>query len=178
MQFQFKLKIGQTEFTFGETATTQTEFFKKVSFYTSLPQVGPNGEDDLVVVFRTTKEGHEYYSLISDKAGMEYKFGQSQKAPGELFGKGWEPKYVPEQAVAATPGVQAQVQPQPQTQIQPQVQQQVQPQVQQQVVQQQPQVQQQQVVQQQPQVQQQVVQQQAPAAQNQATDILKQFGVN
>lgn len=180
MQIQFKLNLGGMEFTVIESADTHAEFIEKVSFFSDLPKVGPNGEDDLRFVHRQTKEGHNYYSLISDLANKEYKLGQSQKNPGALFGKGWEDKYVPVEdttQVATATGFGQQ----PVTQQAPVTQQ-----VQQPVVNQAAQVVQQQVVQQP--VQQQVVQQPvvnqavpttAPTVANQAVanDVLSQFGI-
>lgn len=93
MQVQFKLKIGQNEFILTESVENHSEFFQKLHFYSTLPQVGPNGEDDLVLTFRVAQGQYEYYSIVSKKAGQEYKFGQSKKNDGTLFGKGWEPLY-------------------------------------------------------------------------------------
>lgn len=93
MQVQFKLKIGQNEFILTESVENHSEFFQKLHFYSTLPQVGPNGEDDLVLTFRVAQNQYEYYSIVSKKAGLEYKFGQSKKNDGTLFGKGWEPLY-------------------------------------------------------------------------------------
>lgn len=99
MEVKFKLNIGGMEYTVTETAENHAEFIEKVSFFSDLPKLGPNGEDDLKFTYRQTpKEGHKYYSLVSDKAGKEYKLGQSQKQPGELYGKGWEDVYVPQNA--------------------------------------------------------------------------------
>ncbi len=182
MQIQFKLNLGGMEFTVVETADTHAEFFEKVTFFSDLPKVGPNGENDLRFVHRQTKEGHNYYSLISDLANKEYKFGQSQKNPGALFGKGWEEKYVPvegaTQAAGATSGF-GQAQPVTQQTVNQAAQVITQP-VQQPVAQvvQQPVAQ---VVTQpvQPQVVQQPVVNQTQPAANQAVanDVLSQFGI-
>lgn len=141
MQVEYKLKLGQDEFVIKAEAKTQAEFFEKMSFFSSIPKVGPNGEDDLQLVHRTP-QGYNYYSLVSKKAKMEYKFGQSKENIGNLFGKGWEPLYTqgetgngaapgivsgapigqPQQTQAV--GIQAptqQVTPQPQQAIQPQI---------------------------------------------------------
>lgn len=104
MQFSFKITVGTTEITLTEEAASHQDFVKKLSFYSSIPTKGPNGEDDLRFVHRTTSQGHEYYSIISDKANMEYKFGQSQKEPGTMYGKGWEEKYVGDENGAAQNG--------------------------------------------------------------------------
>lgn len=118
MQFQFKITIGTTEITVVENAESQAEFVEKVSFFSGLPTTGPNGETDLKLVHRRTKEGYNYYSIVSEKAGKEFNLGQSQKEPGKLFGKGWEDLYVGEQGdtnVVGGIGTQ-QAQPVPQTQ--------------------------------------------------------------
>lgn len=92
MQFKLKKKIGQTEFEITETAEDAKDFFKRVSFFNTLPSVGPNGEDDLVITYRATKEGHEYFSIVSQKAKQEFKLGQS-KDNITLYAKGWEPLF-------------------------------------------------------------------------------------
>lgn len=96
MKIQFNLVIGKNNFLITEEAENQAEFVEKMAFFTKIPKVGPNGEDDLEMVFRTTSQGHKYYSLVSKKADQEFMFGQSQKRPGELFEKGWQPLYKPE----------------------------------------------------------------------------------
>lgn len=93
---KFTKKIGSNSFEFECEVTSQADFFEKSSFFSSLPSVGPTGEDDLVLQYRKTKGGFEYYSIVSEKAGQEFKFGQSKATEGDLFPKGWEPIYVPE----------------------------------------------------------------------------------
>lgn len=102
MQFTFKKKIGDTEFTFTEDATDIKEFFRKVSFVSELPSVGPNGETDLVLQYRTTKSGDDYYSIVSKKADQELKLGQ-HKGAETLFVKGWEEIYKGSDLVQNTP---------------------------------------------------------------------------
>ena len=93
MQIEFTLNLGGVEFKITEEADSHAKFFEKVSFFSMLPKVGPNGEADLKFVHRTTKEGYDYYSLVSESAKKEYTFGQPQKEPGVLFGKGWQDLY-------------------------------------------------------------------------------------
>ena len=97
MKVQFELTIGQNKFTLIEDVETHADFFKKLDFYSALPKTGPNGEDDLVLRHRKakTKDGKpcDYFSIVSQKAKQEYKFGQSQGVNGQLFPKGWEPLY-------------------------------------------------------------------------------------
>ncbi len=93
MQFSFKITVGTTEFTIQETATNHLEFFKKASFFTTLPTVGPNQETDLELRARTTQKG-VYYSIVSPSAKKEFKLGVSQKEAGTLFPKGWDDLYV------------------------------------------------------------------------------------
>jgi len=92
MDIQFKKVIGKTEFTFNVQAEGLKDFFEKVSVYEDLPTQGPNGETDLRIAFRTTKQGHKYYSVVSDQAKQEFKFGQSTDNV-TMFPKGWEPLY-------------------------------------------------------------------------------------
>lgn len=93
MKVQFELAVGENKFTLIEDVETHSDFFKKLSFYATLPKVGPNGETDLVLTYRVAQKQYEYYSIVSQKAGMEYKFGQSKDSKGSLFAKGWEPLY-------------------------------------------------------------------------------------
>lgn len=189
MEIQFKLNIGGMEITITEQAENQAEFVEKVAFFSTLPNKGPNGEDDLKLVHRVTSKGHNYYSIISEQAQKEYKLGQSQREPGKLFGKGWEDLYNPENA---NNGVSNQADPFAQAAQQQPVQQQQQPAQQQQAsydpfaqaAQQQP-VQQQPVQQADPFAQQLAQPQQqtppsnnTPAANNQVVnDVLSQFNI-
>jgi hypothetical protein len=119
MQVEYKLLIGQDVFTLKTEVKDEIEFFKKMSFYSNMPKVGPNGEDDLKIVHRTTKEGYNYYSLVSEKAKMEFKFGQINDKDGGLYPKGWEPLYQKEtsQNGAAAPAFGSQAAPQAQAQV-------------------------------------------------------------
>lgn len=93
MKVQFELVIGENKFTLIEDVESNTDFFKKLHFYSTLPKVGPNGETDLQLRFRIAQKQYEYYSIVSEKAGMEFKFGQPKEGKGVLFPKGWEPIY-------------------------------------------------------------------------------------
>ena len=129
MQFSFKKVIGETEFTIIETADNTKELIKKVAFFSSLPSVGPGGETDLVLTHRTTKEGHEYYSIVSQKAKKEFNLGQN-KDMISLFAKGWDDLFIPENNVQNTNvgpqglGQAQQYAPAPAQQLQPQANQQ------------------------------------------------------
>lgn len=92
MNVKTKIKIGADEFEISQDVADQTEFFKFSAFFSSIPKVGPKGETDLKLVHRTP-QGYNYFSLVSEIAQQEYKFGQSKENPGTLFGKGWEPLY-------------------------------------------------------------------------------------
>lgn len=93
MEFEFELLVGSSKFMIRDQAESHAEFFEKASFFANLPLVGPNGETDLKLLHRTTSKGHNYYSIVSEKAKLEFKFGQSQQNPGSLFAKGWKPLY-------------------------------------------------------------------------------------
>lgn len=94
LQVEYKLKLGQDEFTLKAEVKNEKEFFETMSFYSNLPRTAPRGSTDLKLVFRTTKQGHKYYSLISEKEKMEFKLGQNlENKGGGLFPKGWEPAY-------------------------------------------------------------------------------------
>ena len=89
MKFRFTKTIGKNAFTFEGECSTHAEFFEKASFFSALPEVGPNGEDDLIIEHRTPK-GHDYYQITSPSAKMEFKFGLKKDDKGALFPKGWE----------------------------------------------------------------------------------------
>jgi hypothetical protein len=109
VKIKFDLIIGNNKFEITEEAEDQASFVEKMSFFTKIPKTGPNGENDLELVFRTTKQGHKYYSLVSKLADQEFMFGQSQQRPGELFEKGWQPLFKPDaNAVQQQPVQQAQ----------------------------------------------------------------------
>lgn len=97
MKAQFEVIIGENKFILSEEIENQADFFKKLHFYSSLPKAAPNGSTDLVLRFRKAKtklgKDCEYYSIVSEKEKMEYKFGQQQGVVGGLFPKGWEPLF-------------------------------------------------------------------------------------
>lgn len=93
LQIEYKIKLGQDEFTIRAEVLDEKDFFQKMSFYSNLPKVGPNGENDLKITHRTTTEGYNYYSLVSESAKQEYKFGQINEKDGGLYPKGWQPLY-------------------------------------------------------------------------------------
>lgn len=115
MQAKFRLKIGQDEFELNFDVKDEKDFFEQVSFYSGLPKAAPNGATDLKIAFRTTKEGHKYYSLVSEKEKMEFRLGQNKENQGGgLFPKGWQPLYEKEtdetQQGAPAPAFGSQVQ--------------------------------------------------------------------
>lgn len=106
MKVQFELVVGENKFTLIEDVDNNADFFKKLHFYSTLPKVGPNGETDLVLTYRVAQKKYDYYSIVSQKAKMEFKFGQSLENKGSLFAKGWEPLYEGnDETDVATPSV-------------------------------------------------------------------------
>jgi hypothetical protein len=94
LQVTYRLKVGLDEFELKADVKDEKEFFETVSFYSNLPKTAPGGATDLKIVFRTTKKGHKYYSLVSESEKQEFKFGQNMEASGGgLFPKGWAPLY-------------------------------------------------------------------------------------
>lgn len=95
----YRLKLGQDEFELQAEVKDEKEFFETMSFYSSLPKTAPNGSTDLKLVFRTTKKGHKYYSLVSESEKKEFKLGQNLEANGGgLFPKGWDDLYQGEES--------------------------------------------------------------------------------
>lgn len=107
MQFSFEITVGTTKFTITENAENHKEFIKKAAFFSSLPAKGPNGEEDLKLVYRTTKEGHEYYSIVSERAGKELQLGQS-KDMKSLYVKDWDQLFVGNKQQNSAPQAQSQ----------------------------------------------------------------------
>lgn len=94
LKVSYRLKVGQDEFELNLDVKDEKQFFEQVAFYSNLPKTAPGGATDLKIVFRTTKKGHKYYSLISEIEQMEFKFGQNLEANGGgLFPKGWQKAY-------------------------------------------------------------------------------------
>lgn len=93
MLVKYTLRFGADEFELNVDVKDEKEFFEKLSFYSSLPKAAPGGSTDLKLRFRTTKENYKYYSLICETEGLEYTFGQENKAGGQLFAKGWQAVY-------------------------------------------------------------------------------------
>lgn len=90
----YKLKLGQDEFELHADVKDEKEFFETLSFYSNLPRIAPGGSDDLKISFRTTKKGHKYYSLVSEKEKKEFKLGQNLDSNGGgLFPSGWDDLY-------------------------------------------------------------------------------------
>lgn len=98
------IPLGNTQITVQRTFSSDQEFVEKLAFLSSLPTVGPNGEKDLKFVARTTKEGHKYYSIVCESAKKEFKFGQSQKQIGTMYGKGWEDLFLSDGQQSAPSG--------------------------------------------------------------------------
>ena len=112
LQVEYRLKLGQDEFVLKAEVKDEKEFFETMSFYSSLPKAAPGGSTDLKISFRTTKEGHKYYSLVSEKEKLEFKFGQNKENQGGgLFPKSWESLYQGDKEQSA-PQQQYQQQPQ------------------------------------------------------------------
>jgi hypothetical protein len=109
LQVEYRLKLGQDEFLIKADVKDEKEFFEKMSFYSSLPKTAPGGSNDLKLSFRQTKDGYTYYSLVSEKEQVEYRFGQlKDQEAGALFPKGWAPVYKAENDQApATQGAPA-----------------------------------------------------------------------
>jgi hypothetical protein len=85
------MTVGTDEFNITIEAANEKEVFEKLSFFANMPKTGPNGETDLKLRFKQVDD-YTYYSLVSEQAGQEFRFGISKKDKS-LFPKGWEPLY-------------------------------------------------------------------------------------
>jgi len=93
MNFEVKLKIGEIEVKVSDNAASDKELLEKLEFLSEIPKVGPNGNTDLKISVRQTKEGHTYYEIVDNKAKKRFQFGQSKTKAGKLFPKGWNDLY-------------------------------------------------------------------------------------
>ncbi len=92
MKIERSFKVGNSEYKVEFTAENFAKFVETASLFDMLPTKGPNGETDLTLQVRHTAKG-PYYSVVSVQADQEFSLGVSQKRPGELFPKGWQPIY-------------------------------------------------------------------------------------
>ena len=92
MLYELKVKIGKKEFLIRDEASSQKDLMTKLAFWTSLPEAGPSGNDNLKVSHRTPK-GYEYISIVDEEAGQELTLGFYKEREGELFVKDWKPVY-------------------------------------------------------------------------------------
>ncbi len=92
MEFSFPKQIGNRIITIKFEADTPADFFEQIAFYDSLPERSPKGATDLRFVVRHPKDKSgnpvTYYSIISEKDGLELKIGQHRNNPKSLFVKG------------------------------------------------------------------------------------------
>ncbi len=100
MEYNFKTKIGQTDFVFKGEFTDIKAFFKQVSALRglSVPKCRICDSTSLWVNFRHV-DGFDYYSVRCNACQGEFKFGQLKDNSG-LFPKSWE-KYEPKDSPPA-----------------------------------------------------------------------------
>lgn len=90
MKFTITKNLGKHCFTFEDEAHTQSDWFRKSQFYTSLPEsCGHCGSVDLDPRFRITKEGYKYVDIHCPSCNHQLQFGMSQNFEGEVFKKTW-----------------------------------------------------------------------------------------
>lgn len=94
MKFTAQIKFGNRMITIEDEAADLRDMFHKMNIYDALPSEGPGGEEDLKFSHRVVKNGRgqdcDYYSVVCEKAGQEFKFGILSTSK-DLFPKGWEP---------------------------------------------------------------------------------------
>lgn len=88
MKVRTRIQVGGRSLDLEFDAENERQVFERLSFWDSLPQAGPGGEEDLKFCYRTP-QGYEYYSLVCESAGMEFMFGQT-KEDKSLFPKAWQ----------------------------------------------------------------------------------------
>lgn len=84
MKFTYTVNIGNKRFRIEDEAATQQEFFEKVAPMQAL-EIAAFGRENVYLSFRTTRDGHKYYALVSPTDNHEFALGMSQRRPGELF---------------------------------------------------------------------------------------------
>ena len=92
MQVKFPVKVGDVTYEITAKVNNLKELFKVAGpFAECIPSKGPNGEEDLKLVYREVK-GYTYYSVVSESAGQEFALGE-HKEGDTLFKKGWQDLY-------------------------------------------------------------------------------------
>jgi len=91
-------KIGNSEYEFSTQIATISQFIEFASALEEIPSVSESGGTNVKPKFRTTKDGHSYYSIVDGDTGREFELGQLKNATGlaNLFPKAWKDPYVPQ----------------------------------------------------------------------------------
>lgn len=88
MRFSVKVPFGRLEILIEDEAIDHKDFIRKMDFYGSLPETGPNGEKDLTFVHRTAKKGStvcNFFEIWSRTAGLKIECGQHSGPENSLY---------------------------------------------------------------------------------------------
>lgn len=89
---KYPMKLGDKTIEIEVEGETQVEIFKELSYWMSLPNAGPNGEQDLQLVHRVVekdKKKFTYCTILTRKGNKEFQLGQCTDPVGYLFPKKW-----------------------------------------------------------------------------------------
>jgi len=92
-----ELKIVTPKFEIRMPLEDELDFFKKYSFFATMPRnCGNCGSDEVAPMFKVMQQKYDYYSLECCKCHYEFKYGV--RKTGGLFPKAvvWVPPYARE----------------------------------------------------------------------------------
>ncbi len=100
MKFKIQFRVGGSGLIVEDEADSTTDFFKKVTFYHSLPQICGNCGGTSIVFDHRIAQGFQFYEIKCRDCNHALRFGQYKKG-AELFAKTWVEKPAHEATAAA-----------------------------------------------------------------------------
>jgi len=91
MKFRMRFRVGGSGLEVEDEAESTTEFFKKVTFYHSLPETCGNCGKGRIVFDHRIAQGYQFYEIKCRDCNHVLRFGQ-YKEDAELFAKSWVEK--------------------------------------------------------------------------------------
>lgn len=99
MKFKIQFRVGGSGIIVEDDAESTPDFFKKVTFYTSLPETCGHCGSAAIVFDHRIAQGFQFYEIKCRECNHALRFGQ-YKDGAELFAKTWVEKPAPEPAAA------------------------------------------------------------------------------
>lgn len=97
MKFKIQFRVGACGLMVEDEAESTPEFFKKVTFYHSLPETCGNCGGRNIVFDHRIARGYQFYEIKCRGCRHVLRFGQ-YKEGSELFAKSWAEKPAAEPA--------------------------------------------------------------------------------